>query len=184
MSDLQVGMASVAAVICMRVPLFNFIMLIQTQFQTATQAGESLKRVSLECCSKRVSLQCSVSLHCCAGPLNCIICLSRAQPSLVQEASKHIDVAMASETMCAVCKDALDDGTVIESLPCAHSFHTYCIGSWGQAKGGHYFDEPCPICKTIPREANEMPLGAVAPAPAAAHAHIDIPETPDSVGVP
>ena len=68
-------------------------------------------------------------------------------------------MAAADEQMCAVCQDVLNDGAAKESLPCAHQFHTECIESWGKATnpGGSWIDVPCPICKTVPREANEIP---------------------------
>ena len=97
------------------------------------------------------------------APLDCITCLS-----LAQEASKpastvlpgpnccnHLDpTSLAMAAQCMVCQDVLQDGTLIESLPCAHQFHNLCITSWGESKGGHFHDAPCPVCKTVPSAAD------------------------------
>jgi hypothetical protein len=63
---------------------------------------------------------------------------------------------MVSEP-CTVCLQNLRDGTELMSLPCAHTFHTYCITENAAANGKHFHDVPCPQCKLVPSEVAGEP---------------------------
>ncbi|XP_074353339.1 uncharacterized protein LOC141692410 [Apium graveolens] len=43
--------------------------------------------------------------------------------------------------VCAICKDSLTAGTVVNQLPCSHLYHNFCILPWLSARS------TCPICR-------------------------------------
>ena len=43
-----------------------------------------------------------------------------------------------------------DDEERMQILPCAHSFHEYCLQHWAATKGKHWADVPCSVCRSVP----------------------------------
>lgn len=59
---------------------------------------------------------------------------------------------------CALCQMVVQDNEEEEWLPCAHVFHRVCCEAWMKTVGQPLAELPCPICKTVPAEADATPL--------------------------
>jgi len=51
---------------------------------------------------------------------------------------------------CGICHMDFDDEERMQILPCAHSFHEYCLQHWAATKGKHWADVPCSVCRSVP----------------------------------
>ena len=51
---------------------------------------------------------------------------------------------------CGICHMDFDDEEGMQILPCAHSFHEYCLQHWAATKGKHWVDVPCSVCRSVP----------------------------------
>lgn len=61
----------------------------------------------------------------------------KSLPSLVISEDQEKQDAL----VCAICKDSLTAGTVVNQLPCSHLYHNYCILPWLSARS------TCPLCR-------------------------------------
>ncbi|XP_076934827.1 uncharacterized protein LOC143601259 [Bidens hawaiensis] len=70
----------------------------------------------------------------------------RGAPPAAQSFLNNLDRVVINDTdhnglACAICKDALTVGTVVNRLPCSHFYHSPCIKSWLTAHN------TCPLCR-------------------------------------
>lgn len=55
---------------------------------------------------------------------------------------EHKVQAAQEAPQCVICQDDLNNNTLVETLQCAHTFHTACLNGWrGQ--------NTCPMCRTV-----------------------------------
>jgi len=74
---------------------------------------------------------------------------------------------------CGICHMDFDDEERMQILPCAHSFHEYCLQHWAATKGKHWADVPCSVCRSVPNELAEHMTGADRQAAAVADASLE-----------
>lgn len=55
---------------------------------------------------------------------------------VIQEDHENLD-----DLACAICKDSLSVGTIVNELPCSHIFHSPCILPWLNVRNS------CPLCR-------------------------------------
>lgn len=55
---------------------------------------------------------------------------------VIQEDHENLD-----DLACAICKDSLSVGTIVNQLPCSHIFHSPCIFPWLNVRNS------CPLCR-------------------------------------
>jgi hypothetical protein len=60
---------------------------------------------------------------------------------LYKERQRPKDESVQPVTKCAVCLDSFHVGDPLRLLPCAHTFHRFCVDKWLVEK------KKCPMCK-------------------------------------
>lgn len=62
--------------------------------------------------------------------------VNKLLPIVIQEDSEKLD-----DLTCAICKDSLSVGTIVNQLPCLHFYHRSCILPWLSTRN------TCPLCR-------------------------------------